>query len=473
MPNPKQVYQLKVTLDNVKPPVWRRLVVAENTDLFSLHEIIQAAMGWQNYHLHMFTIAGQIYGDPQDDEYGDLDTKNETRYRLNKLGLTEKAKFKYEYDFGDGWQHTILVEKILPAEKGVHYPLCLTGKRACPPEDVGGIWGYANFLEALTNPKHDEHTEYLEWIGGAFDPEAFDLDNVNQGLRSVNPARGSRMSRLEPNDKGLVELLPTGQEQIAMAENLSGWLNNLDGELAEGFESLPLRRDVMTFLDYLSKNPIAGTQSTGNLPLKAVHAICGRFVNPPILEETIGSSTFKTRSEDGVWPLVFVHTLAFNSRLVDGGAARKWKTTPEGDLFSRLLPPVQVYFLFLHWMIASDWSIAYQFAGLENGLLQDFKLAAQNNLSALLVGKNMPYEPFAKLVIAESGLEWHNQDQRFVQMIKLAVVENLVISPMIRFGVLECGYRPNDILGGDYKDLDTLRLTALGKELLTLLKKSP
>ena len=113
MSGDKSVYQLKVTLDDSKPPIWRRILVSENITLDSLHEILQIVMGWENYHLHMFTINGQIYGDPEDDEYGYLGTKNEARYRLDQLSLREKSKFSYEYDFGDSWDHTILVEKIL------------------------------------------------------------------------------------------------------------------------------------------------------------------------------------------------------------------------------------------------------------------------------------------------------------------------------------------------------------------------
>lgn len=472
MSNPKQVYQLKITLDDVRPPIWRRLLVGEDTSLFNLHEIIQVAMGWQDYHLHMFTVDGQIYGDPEDDEFGDRGTKNETRYRLNKLDLGEKDKFKYEYDFGDGWGHTILVEKILPAEKGERYPVCLTGKRACPPEDVGGVWGYENFLEAIANPEHKEHDEYLEWSGGAFDPDAFDLEQINQRLHDMKPTHGGRILRTEPEkDEELAGLpLPSEQEQMSMVNDLKDWLNNLGAELTGSFEALPLRHDVLTFINYLSENQTVGTQSTGNLPLKAVHAICGLFVDPPKLEQTIGGHIFKVRSEDDVWPLLFVHTLAFHSRLVDGGPAHKWKPTPEGELFSQLPHPIQVVFLFVHWMLECDWTIAYQVEALADGLPDDFEAVVLNNLLALPDGQSVPYEPFVNHVIAESGLEWYSQDQSIVQMIKRSVVERVVIDPMIRFGVLDCTYRPSQILGGDYKDLDTIRLTSVGKALLALSK---
>lgn len=134
------------------------------------------------------------------------------------------------------------------------------------------------------------------------------------------------------------ELIPAEQEQMAFLEGLTDWMNNLGAEPLGNFEALPLRRDMVTFVDYLSNNRTVGTQSTGNLPLKAIHVICERFVNPPKLEQTIGDHTFKVRSEDEVWPLLFVHTLAFHSGLVDGGPARKWRTTPEGTLFPNSAP---------------------------------------------------------------------------------------------------------------------------------------
>lgn len=192
MAGDKLIYQLKVTLEDSKPPIWRRILVPAEITLYNLHETIQIAMGWMNYHLHMFTIYGQIFGDPADDEYDNFGTKNETRYNLKQLGLSEKSKFFYTYDFGDSWDHVILVEKILPAEKGEQYPVCLKGKRACPPEDVGGVWGYEDFLDAITDPSHEEHDEFLEWIGDDFDPEEFDLEYVNAALKSIKPTRGRR-----------------------------------------------------------------------------------------------------------------------------------------------------------------------------------------------------------------------------------------------------------------------------------------
>ncbi len=177
-----QVYQIKVTLKGSKSPIWRRIQVRSDISLAQLHSILQVVMGWEGYHLHQFFIYGEYYGVPYDDW---ADMHDEIRYKLSQFVSGKKFKFTYEYDFGDGWEHILLVEKILPVEEGIHYPVCIKGKRACPPEDVGGIWGYYDFLEAIQGPEHPEHNEYLEWVGGEFDPEEFDLEDINLALQSL------------------------------------------------------------------------------------------------------------------------------------------------------------------------------------------------------------------------------------------------------------------------------------------------
>jgi hypothetical protein len=127
-------------------------------------------------------VGGREYSDPRMLE--EMDCEDARRVTLATLVRGDECKFLYEYDFGDRWEHELLVEKMLPIDVGQRYPLCLTGKRACPPEDCGGIWGYAGFLEAVHDPKHPEHEEMLEWVGGEFDPDAFDLNEVNTELQS-------------------------------------------------------------------------------------------------------------------------------------------------------------------------------------------------------------------------------------------------------------------------------------------------
>jgi hypothetical protein len=184
-PNKTEIYQLKITLRGSKPPIWRRVQVRSDINLATLHRIIQEAMGWTDSHLHQFRVGETYYGVPDQDDFGFSETEDEKTAKLNQLLSRPKAKFIYEYDFGDSWEHEVLLEKILPPDPAVHYPVCIAGKRACPPEDCGGVWGYENFLEAIQNPDHPEHEEFVEWIGGSFDPEAFDIADVNRALRRI------------------------------------------------------------------------------------------------------------------------------------------------------------------------------------------------------------------------------------------------------------------------------------------------
>ena len=174
---PTQVYQLKITLKDARPPIWRRVLAPDNLTLNQLHQVIQVAMGWYDAHLHEFEIAGASYGSP-DFDFGS-DMKDDNRVRLSQVIGKNTKRFRYTYDFGDGWVHVIEVEKILPYEQGRVYPLCLAGKRACPPEDVGGVWGYESFLTTISDPSDPEHEAMLEWVGGEFDPEEFDIEEVN------------------------------------------------------------------------------------------------------------------------------------------------------------------------------------------------------------------------------------------------------------------------------------------------------
>jgi hypothetical protein len=192
------IYQLKVMLRHSKPPIWRRVQVPADISLARLHQILQVVMGWTDSHLHQFVVGRTLIGVP-DPDFG-MEVKNERNVKLSQVVRGEKSKFAYEYDFGDNWQHDILVEKVLQAEPGARYPICLTGKRAGPPEDCGGVWGYDDLLEVIGNPSSPEHDEMLEWLGGEFDPEAFDVDAVNEELRpyQANPPRRPMTGRRKP-----------------------------------------------------------------------------------------------------------------------------------------------------------------------------------------------------------------------------------------------------------------------------------
>jgi hypothetical protein len=165
------VHIIKVTLSGVRPPIWRRIAVPSGFTLGQLHDVIQVAMGWTQSHLHQFVIDETVYSDPTF-ELG-LEVEDESSITVAEALPGKGRRAIYEYDFGDGWRHLLLVEKVGPAEPGVKAPVCLNGARACPPEDCGGPYGYQRFLEAIRDPQHPEHQEMLEWVGGGFDPEAF------------------------------------------------------------------------------------------------------------------------------------------------------------------------------------------------------------------------------------------------------------------------------------------------------------
>jgi len=190
IPASERLYQFKITLKDIKPPIWRR-IQSKDCTLDTLHEHIQTSMGWTNSHLHQFKINDVIYGDPQllyegwEDETPPV---NSLRTRISKIAPEDGKRFRftYEYDYGDGWEHEVFFEGCLRAEKGVRYPLCVEGERACPPEDVGGSYGYQEYLEAMADPKHEEHESWMEWRG-PFDPEAFDAGVATKRMRRGLP----------------------------------------------------------------------------------------------------------------------------------------------------------------------------------------------------------------------------------------------------------------------------------------------
>jgi len=181
-PRAENAVQLKVTLKYIKPPIWRRLLLPDNYTLGDLHGAIQIAMGWGNYHLHAFRIGGIEYTS-EEANLDELEMEDEDTVLLKTVTKRPKQKFTYEYDFGDSWQHEIVVEKIPPLDPQGKYPVCVAGARACPPEDCGSVPGYYGILEAIGDPDNPEHKELLEWLGGSYDPEHFDLDAVNRRLR--------------------------------------------------------------------------------------------------------------------------------------------------------------------------------------------------------------------------------------------------------------------------------------------------
>jgi hypothetical protein len=192
-------YQLKITLQDIDPAIWRRVLVPRELTLFDLHHVIQIVMGWEDDHLHDFTIKRQRYALPDVEDFdGPAD---ESRTLLCDV-VRSRSRFVYQYDFGDGWNHVVLVEKVVHDAEAPG-PICVDGARACPPEDCGGPWGYQEKLEALSNPDDEETEELREWMGPDFDSELFDVASVNKELRKFfqpTPRKTTRSaSRLTPS----------------------------------------------------------------------------------------------------------------------------------------------------------------------------------------------------------------------------------------------------------------------------------
>jgi len=183
-----KIYQVQIALKGSKPKIWRRLLIESDLRLSDFHTIIQVTMGWTNSHLHQFVKNGINFRVkyPDDDfwdEHEDVDYK---KTKVSALLKKEKDKIVYEYDFGDSWDHDIILEKILPKDDNAFYPICLAGKMKCPPEDCGGMSGFEDMLEILKDPSHEEYEEYIVWTGGGFDPKEFDKEALNETLKKEN-----------------------------------------------------------------------------------------------------------------------------------------------------------------------------------------------------------------------------------------------------------------------------------------------
>jgi hypothetical protein len=180
VPPGQPVLQLRIMLEDVHPPVWRRLLVPGSVRLDKLHRMFQAAMGWEDRHLHSFRVGDALFG-AQFDEYPDDELDEKSVTVASAVG--EQHRFEYEYDFGDSWRHEIVVEASWRLPTGLKLAVCVDGQNACPPEDSGGPPGYADLLEVLADPGHEDHDHFRSWVGGSFDPAEFDLGLVNARLQ--------------------------------------------------------------------------------------------------------------------------------------------------------------------------------------------------------------------------------------------------------------------------------------------------
>ena len=223
---------------------------------------------------------------------------------------------------------------------------------------------------------------------------------------------------------------------------------------------------MVTLLTYLHDHKVAGTQSTGNLPLKAVYEICARFVDPPKLEDAIGDHVYRVRSETEVWPLHFCTCVASVSGLVTGGLGRRWKLTPLGEHFLAAPAPLQVWLLLATWWTQTNWAIASPYDFEDGYMPPGFSSLALKNLLDLPLGEPESFERFADRMIEDSRMVWPIQDQDNAHRILRSIVERTVINPLVDFGILQTEYEPHKTLGAEFRELSTFRVTPFGKGLL-------
>ena len=233
-------------------------------------------------------------------------------------------------------------------------------------------------------------------------------------------------------------------------------------------EELPVRRDMVAMLKYLQSNRVTGTQSLGNLPLKAVRDITASFVNPPVLDKNIGERVYKVRSEDEVWPLVLLHVIAEVGELLTGDRSRLFRVTQEGDIFLSVTPFEQVKYMIFTWWTMVNWLIAYPYEGMGDELPKNFYFDTLESLLGVKDDKQVKFEHFAEKLIMETGLTWTSEYTRSHRSHLLDSIEKMVVDVLIDFRVLKVGYREELKYSVVFKKLQTFQITDFGQDLLMM-----
>lgn len=453
--------QLKITLKGVKPPIWRRVLVSEKMNLLAFHDLIQCVMGWQNYHLHIFEIDGMKFVNTWDWEEDADNYQDDSRALLGDLiprFVQEGGRFNYTYDLGDGWQHEITVEKILPDATNQKLPQLIAGKRACPPEDVGGTRGYEYFLEAIRDPENPDHDNYIIWVGEfPFDPESFQVDEVNRAL-----VKCIRQADLERNTTWPIGSIYYNFDQVTQND----WTRSISKADKADAEALPLRKDMITLVQYLVDHEVKGTAATGNFPLKHIRAMTAGFVDPPALDRPSGKRARKLRSEDDVPILKWMHVLACLAGLIHGGESLPWKVTGQGLDFLTLQPEQQVWWLSSIWFYEVNWLYLIYY-DLE---VDSFAI------KQVVIDRFLSY-PVEQLFSTEHVIKDFEGD--FKKRLKKRNREEawddikyslgrMVFAPLARLGILSL--EQEEISPGEFYIVESIRVTRLGHSLLTALR---
>jgi hypothetical protein len=251
----------------------------------------------------------------------------------------------------------------------------------------------------------------------------------------------------------------------SIEERLNTWLKK-HLPLTQQAEAAPIRQNMVTLLAFVRDNKVIGTQSTGNMPLKAIREVTARFANPPQLDSKIGKQTFQLRSEEEVWPLYFLHILADAGGLIKTGRARRWQLTAQANRLLETKPAVQAAFLLAVWWHKVNWLVAYPYAGMGDELPYFFSATTLASLRALPAGQYISFSDYAAKLIGNTGLTWTAQESRFADSALRTSIERMVIDVLADFGALKCRYRKEFLGKGSYNKLAAIQITPWGKALL-------
>ena len=397
--------------------------------------------------------------DPEDSEFMDYVKEDEFLYHLGDFNFNKGSQFNYLYDFGDQWIHAVLVEKVLPYDKKARLPQFIDGKRATPPEDVGGEYGYENFIEAINDPNHEEHEEILMWVGGNFDPELIDNNLIKyrcELLAQLFNEWNVRKNLWEEDPYDWVD------PQHARVQ----WLKTLQKRDLEKIKNLPLVRDVNNLLIYLQDNKVTGTSSTGNLSQKAVREFSALMTNPPTLKIEIGDYTQELKNEADVWPVYFIHLMVYWAELIDGGKGKVWQLTSKGKIFLESTPVEQLHKLFCGWWFQGDWlKIKFRYSRIDY-LPPMFPKIIHYLLTSSLSSKSVGSCEFCEQVMEVLGIVKEIIKKDYELKIICDEIEEIIIRPLEALGFIEGNHTESARFGEIYRELVDFQLSDFGREAL-------
>ena len=455
---------LKISLDFIKPEIYRTIMFPARMTLLDLHHVIQYCFGWEDRHLFIFQVKDMAFVNSLDWE--------EDAYRYQDAGAAVMAdlipkhvgtgdKFNYEYDLGNGWRHTILIKKLETDDEDVLMPVCIDGKRASPPEDFGGPFMYQKYLESRQSPNGSDINDEMFWIPDDFDPEEIDIGEINKKLLKDYP-----IHTLEHESSWVTQVHSFSH----FSEFSSDWTQKATPEEKKFAEALPFRRDMVTLLNYLKDHRVKGTKATGNFPLKHIRAMTAQFVNPPVLDEELGGRVYKLRTEDEVPDLVFIHSFANAAQLILGGEGLEWHLSFLGEQFLSHAPYEQVWYLDNNWFERLNWFYWYPWEDYDH-------LIDHHTFQDLIVDILLSFQSNKKIKIKRLVTELDKKSPKWISFSrsydparwKKHFLLNVVIDPMEKLGILhlESGDDPSEIVNF----VDDFQVTDFGKSILKYFKR--